>query len=54
METVIRKRPSPSDLEKIFDISKAKKKGVDVKKYMGKVKAQGNPVALQRKLRNEW
>ncbi len=52
METLIKKKPSANELENIF--KKIRGKGVDVRKYAGKVKAKGNPLALQRKLRNEW
>ncbi len=54
METVIKSRPSEKELKKIFSKVRAKKEGVDISKYVGKVKAKGSPVALQRKLRNEW
>jgi hypothetical protein len=54
METIIKSKPSKKELEKIFSKVQAKKEGVDVTKYVGKVKAKGNPIALQRKLRNEW
>ena len=54
METVIKSRPSEKELEKIFSKVSLKKEGIDISKYAGKVKAKGNPVSLQRKLRNEW
>ncbi len=54
METIIKSRPSKRELKKIFDLLRSKKEGVDVGKYFGKVKAIGNPVILQRKLRDEW
>jgi len=52
METLVRKKPSAKELETIF--KKIGGKGVDIKKYAGKVKAKGNPLTLQKKLRNEW
>ena len=54
MEIIIKKKPSARELDLIFKKLKGNKKGVDVKKYAGKVKAKGNPVTLQRKLRDEW
>lgn|GEM_PF-2253181 len=54
METVVKSKPSKKELEKIFATVKAKKEGVDISKYVGKVKAKGNPLILQRKLRDEW
>jgi len=54
METVIKSRPSEKELEKIFSKVRAKKEGIDISKYLGKVRAKGDPVLLQRKLRNEW
>ena len=52
METVIRKKPNVTELEILF--KRIGGKGVDVKKYAGKVRAKGSPLTLQRKLRDEW
>ncbi len=54
METVIKSKPTKKELDKIFAQAKAKKNGVDISKYVGKVKAKGNPLAIQKKLRDEW
>ncbi len=54
METIVKKKPSANDLDSIFRKITGNKKGVDVKKYAGKVKAKDNPLTLQKKLRNEW
>jgi len=54
MVTIIKKVPSKEELDKIFHSFETQKKGVDVKKYAGKVKAKGQPMKLQQKLRNEW
>lgn len=54
MVTIVKKVPSKEELDKIFRSVETRKKGVDVKKYAGKVKAKGQPVKLQQKLRNEW
>ena len=57
----VTKNTTPDDLKKLFDIIRASqkkmtkgKKPVNARKYVGKVKVKGNPVTLQRKLRNEW
>lgn len=54
MEWYIKEKPKKEDLEKIFTSVGRKKKGVNVRKYGGKVKSKGNPLELQRRLRNEW
>jgi hypothetical protein len=54
MVVVIDKKPSKAELEKIFSKTNRTGKGVDVSKYAGKIKARKSPLALQRKLRNEW
>lgn len=54
MEIVIRKKPSTEELALIFGKLKGNKKGVDVRKYAGKVKAKENPQKIQRSLRAEW
>ena len=54
MEWYIKKKPTPQDLDKIFIAMKVGKKGVNVRKYAGKVKSKENPLVLQRKLRDEW
>lgn len=54
MEYYVKGISSAEELKKIFDSVKRGKKGVNVKKHAGKVKAKRNPVTLQWKLRNEW
>lgn len=54
MEWYIKDKPTQADLDKIFSAMKVDKKGVNVRKYAGKVKSKENPVTLQRKLRDEW
>lgn len=54
MVTIVKKVPSKEELNTIFRSVETRKKGVDVRKYAGKVKAKGQPVKLQQKLRNEW
>jgi len=41
-------------LLKKVGLGPAKGKGFDAKKYSGTVKFKGNPVKIQRKLRDEW
>ena len=53
MEYILKEKASKEELEKIFESVRKRKKGVNVKKYPGKVKASGYPVKLQRKLREE-
>jgi hypothetical protein len=50
----VKEKPTQQELKDLFNSMKAGKKGVNVKKYAGKVKAKGNPLALQKKLRDEW
>ena len=50
----IKGKPTEEELKKMFDSIRKARKGVNVRKYAGKVKAKGDPVALQRKLRDEW
>ena len=54
METIIKSKPSQKELDKLFVQVRSKKGGVDISKYVGKVKAKGTAVNLQRKLRDEW
>jgi len=54
MVTIIKKVPTKEELDKIFRSIEARKKGVDVKKYAGKVKAKQKTMIMQRSLRNEW
>ena len=54
MEWYIKEKPKKDDLERIFKSVGDGKKGVNVRKYAGKVKSKENPVTLQRKLRDEW
>lgn len=54
MKWYIKEKPKKDDLERIFNSVRVDKKGVNVRKYAGKVKSKENPVTLQRKLRDEW
>ena len=53
MVYVVKEKPSKEELDKIFRLTQSKRKGVNVRKYAGKIKTTGNPVLIQRKLRDE-
>ena len=52
MVYIVKKKPSKEELDHIFNLTR-QKKGVNVRKYAGKLKTIGNPVSVQRKLRDE-
>lgn len=54
MEYYVKGKPTEEELKKIFSLVKRRKKGVNVRKYAGKLKIQDNPVTIQRRLRDEW
>jgi hypothetical protein len=49
---VIKKREKKESYRK--KLVSIKNKGIDTGKYCGKVKIPGDPVKIQKKLRNEW
>lgn len=38
----------------VKQLSKAKEKGFPAHKFTGKIKAEGDAVAIQKRLRDEW
>ncbi len=49
---IIRKKEKKSSYRKKLAV--VRNKGIDTNKYCGKVRITGNPVFLQKELRNEW
>lgn len=49
---IIRKKEKKGSYRK--KLAAVKNKGIDTNKYCGKVRIKGNPVLLQKELRNEW
>ncbi len=57
MVKVIKKGSRKTKLDQVLrDIESAKKqrKGVDAHKYCGIIKLKESPLAIQKKMRNEW
>lgn len=55
MVITIRQGDSKKNILKILEqISKKSTKGIDIKKFVGKVKIQKNPLQIQKNLRDEW
>ncbi len=53
MVTVLKKSSSEKEVEK--ELSKAKNpKTFDARKYAGTIKLAQDPIAIQKKLRDEW
>ena len=55
MVTVIKKgRPIREIIQKLNELVSKKNRGLQSKKYSGKVKSEIDPLGYQRDLRNEW
>ncbi len=50
----IKKPITKAKLKKAEQLLKKKSKGFDPEKYAGKIKWEGDPVSIQREMRNEW
>jgi hypothetical protein len=53
MVYVINEKSSKDELAQILKKAQSGKKGVNVRKYAGKVKVKGNPVQIIRQMRDE-
>ena len=53
MVLVLKKGASKKDMDNISDKLQTVK-GVDTKKYGGTIKLTEDPLAIQKKMRNEW
>ncbi len=55
MVYIIDKKTTKKELELLFPKKRGKKtKGFDAKKFCGILKLKMSPLAIQKKLRNEW
>jgi hypothetical protein len=55
MEWIVPHDASKQEIERILAAAwNQRKKGVDVKRYAGTLRTQGDPVEIQRRLRKEW
>ena len=56
MVTVLKQGASKKNISSIFEKLRKdlKPKGVDVYKFLGKIKLGKDPLTLQKELRNEW
>lgn len=54
MVTIIKKGMKKKEIHSLISDKKKRKKGIDLKKYCGKVKLQEGPLMIQRKYRDEW
>jgi hypothetical protein len=52
--TEIKNKKKESHITRIRKIKNSKQEGVDTLKYCGTVKLKEDPLAIQKKLRNEW
>ena len=50
----IKKKKKKNHIIRIRKIQSSKPKGVDTLKYCGTIKLKEDPLAIQKKLRNEW
>jgi hypothetical protein len=53
MKVVIDKTLAHQDREKLLKKVQPKMKGLDVKKFAGKISWKGNPLKIQREMRDE-
>ena len=53
MTIIIDKNMSKSEFRNLLRRIKSKKKGVSLKEYSGKLNWKGNPLKVQRSMRNE-
>jgi len=52
--TIIKKRTKNEKIKELLSSLNYKGKHLNAAKYSGKIKLKKNPLALQKKLRNEW
>lgn len=50
----IKNKKKKNHITRIRKIKSSKPKGVDTLKYCGTIKLKEDPLAIQKKLRNEW
>jgi len=53
MVSIIDKNTTPEQLKAAIDKARSKS-GVNALKYCGVIKLKGSPIAIQKKMRNEW
>lgn len=54
MVTIIKRKTSKEELNKIIGKIKSRDNLLNASKYSGKVDIKDSPVEIQKKLRNEW
>lgn len=56
MVTTIKRGSTRKEIQTLVERHnrETKKKGVDVKKYVGVIKLKEDPLTIQKKLRDEW
>ena len=56
MTTIVKRTTTRKELAALLKGKKLtrKKKGVDVKSFAGKLKLEGDPLAIQKKMRDGW
>ena len=56
MTTIVKRTTTRKELAALLKGKKRtrKKKGVDVKSFAGKMKLEGDPLAIQKKMRDGW
>ena len=54
MITIIKSKTSKDELNRIIGSLKSRNKLLNASKYSGKIKITDSPLAIQKKLRNEW
>jgi len=56
MTTIVKRTTTAKQLSALLKSKKRvrRKKGVDVKSFAGKLKLEGDPLAIQKKMRDGW
>ncbi len=54
MVLILNKNTSRKEMERMLKKFSAKKKGIDTLKYCGIVALKGDPLLIQKRLRDEW
>ena len=56
MTTIVKRTTTRKQLAALLKAKKRtrKKKGVDVKSFAGKLKLEGDPLAIQKRMRDGW
>jgi hypothetical protein len=54
MVTTIKPKTKKDEIKKLLTSKTTDSKVLDSSKYLGKIKIKKSPVAIQRKLRDEW